>query len=155
MFKFMKSKKGFTLVELMIVVVIMAILVAVAVPIFSAVTKNAQRKTCDANRREIISQVSNHILGGKDGALVVLSAEETITVTNTDGKGVVSDTAEGAKISKTVFEGLFQEVPFCPVEDGEYTVKVAANSDGSSPKVTVGCDRPGHLTATGTTNAAS
>ena len=42
MFKFMKSKKGFSLVELMIVVVIMAILVAVAVPIFSAVTRNAR-----------------------------------------------------------------------------------------------------------------
>ena len=51
MFKFMKSKKGFTLVELMIVVVIMAILVAVAVPIFSAVTKNARTKTCVANMR--------------------------------------------------------------------------------------------------------
>ena len=46
MFKFLKSKKGFTLVELMIVVVIMAILVAVAVPIYSAVTANARKKTC-------------------------------------------------------------------------------------------------------------
>ena len=63
MFKFMKSKKGFTLVELMIVVVIMAILVAVAVPIFSAVTKNARTKTCDANRREIVSQLTNVSMG--------------------------------------------------------------------------------------------
>ena len=41
MFKFMKSKKAFTLVELMIVVVIMAILVVVAVPIYNSVTDNA------------------------------------------------------------------------------------------------------------------
>ena len=45
MFKFMKTKKGFSLVELMIVVVIMAILVAVAVPIFNSVTGNARAKT--------------------------------------------------------------------------------------------------------------
>ena len=62
MFKFLKSKKGFTLVELMIVVVIMAILVAVAVPIFSAVTKNARTKTCIGNQREIIASVGNWLM---------------------------------------------------------------------------------------------
>ena len=42
MFKLL-NKKGFTLVELMIVVVILGILVAIAVPIYSLVTKNAQK----------------------------------------------------------------------------------------------------------------
>lgn len=40
----MKNKKGFTLVELMIVIVIMGILVAVAVPVFGLVTKNAEKR---------------------------------------------------------------------------------------------------------------
>ncbi len=40
----LKDKKGFTLVELMIVVVIMGILVAVAVPVYSLITKNAEKR---------------------------------------------------------------------------------------------------------------
>ena len=52
MFK-LKNRKGFTLVELMIVVVILGILVAIAVPIYSIVTANAQKKTCFANMRMI------------------------------------------------------------------------------------------------------
>ena len=40
----MKNKKGFTLVELMIVIVIMGVLVAVAVPVFGLVTKNERKR---------------------------------------------------------------------------------------------------------------
>jgi prepilin-type N-terminal cleavage/methylation domain-containing protein len=62
MYKFMKSKKGFTLVELMIVVVIMAILVVVAVPIYNSVTDNAREKTCLDNQRQIMSVIGNDLM---------------------------------------------------------------------------------------------
>ena len=57
------NKNGFTLVELMIVVVILGILVAVAVPIFSAITKNAKIKTCESNMRIIRSNLVSYMLG--------------------------------------------------------------------------------------------
>ncbi|MGV8082436.1 MAG: competence type IV pilus major pilin ComGC [Coriobacteriia bacterium] len=47
------SDRGFTLVELMVVVLIIGILVVIAVPIFHSATAEAQRKTCFANQRTI------------------------------------------------------------------------------------------------------
>jgi len=47
------AESGFTLVELMVVVLIIAILVAIAVPIFGAAKGSAQQKTCFSNQRTI------------------------------------------------------------------------------------------------------
>ena len=54
---FMRSKKGFTLVELMVVVVILGILVAIAVPVYNSVTGTAEANACKANQRTIESAI--------------------------------------------------------------------------------------------------
>lgn len=56
------NKKGFTLVELMIVVVILGILVAIAVPIYSMVTRNAEKKTCQSNMRMIVGVCNQYFM---------------------------------------------------------------------------------------------
>lgn len=65
--KMLQNKKGFTLVELMIVVVIMGILVAVAIPVYNSVTKNAKRKTCQTNIKTVTSTVSQYQMSGNSG----------------------------------------------------------------------------------------
>lgn len=59
----MLNKKGFSLVELMIVVVIMGILIAVAIPLYSAITANTKNKTCATNIDNIQANVRNYYLG--------------------------------------------------------------------------------------------
>lgn len=142
MFKFLKSKKGFTLVELMIVVVIMAILVAVAVPIYSAVTKKAKIKTCSANQREIQGQVNSAFLGDLIG---FAENQNTLEFTlKTDAKGETA-TWTGAP---TNFADMFQKVPMCPEKNGEITVTVtkitAAGADEGGVKIETKCSITGH-----------
>ena len=62
----LRMKKGFTLAELLIVVAIIGVLVAVAIPIFSRSLERAREATCMANRRSLYAQViAEHILSDR------------------------------------------------------------------------------------------
>lgn len=49
----LRNQRGFTLVELMIVIVIIGVLAAIAVPAYRSYVSKAQERTCEANRRTI------------------------------------------------------------------------------------------------------
>ena len=74
------NKKGFSLVELMIVVVIMGILIAVAIPLYGAITENANNKTCANNIKTIKSNAAayktNYNSNVKDLAAVASMFED-------------------------------------------------------------------------------
>ncbi len=143
MFKLLKSRKGFTLVELMIVVVIMAILVAVAVPIYSAVTSNARKKTCLGNQREIQSQLSNAEMGG----VFKLKTGDVYTITtNDEAENGEWTTSTGATLDSDTLDSLFQEPPFCPVAGNTIVVTITETNfsvDEEGYKITTVCDKDG------------
>ena len=152
MFKFLKSKKGFTLVELMIVVVIMAILVAVAVPIYSAVTKNARIKTCRANQREIQSQLNSAIMSDLITVTKDMKAELTTNGNADGGDWSVTGAPTGTNVTNyldgTNIAKLFQKVPYCPEKGAKITVTFVASglagSEANSFQIVTKCDKEGH-----------
>lgn len=52
-----KNKQGFTLVEIMIVVLIIGLLAAIAIPSFTRARERARTNTCINNLRQIMSAV--------------------------------------------------------------------------------------------------
>jgi type IV pilus assembly protein PilA len=64
-----KSKKGFTLVEIMIVVVIIGLLAAMAIPAFQKVRSTSQEKAVTNNLRQIASAAQQYFL--EEGATTV------------------------------------------------------------------------------------
>lgn len=68
------NKKGFTLVELVIVVAVMAILVAIAIPTVGSVTTKAQNAVNDSNANTIESMIkleAANLQVGADGKVTV------------------------------------------------------------------------------------
>ena len=67
-----KSKKGFTLVEIMIVVVIIGLLAAMAIPAFQKVRQTSQEKTVINNLRQLASGADQYFL--EEGTTTVASS---------------------------------------------------------------------------------
>lgn len=93
-----RNQKGFTLVELMVVLVIIAILVAIAIPIYNNTKTNAERRACQANLRTI------------DGAIAQYQAEVGTAPTTID---------------QLVTGGYLKAAPKCP-SGGTYSISNGA-----------------------------
>ena len=80
-----KAMKGFTLVEIMIVVAIIAILAAVAIPNFVRYRKTSQMNACISNLKQIQAAVEQAKMGGvaTPGWSDIVGTDKFIKVTPT------------------------------------------------------------------------
>ena len=92
-----KRKKGFTLIELIIVIAIIAILAAIAIPKFATIRKNANITTDIANAKNIHSIVAQGIA---DEKVTLPAAETPYGLSSVGGYNVTSSLDAGGTKSK-------------------------------------------------------
>jgi len=113
---------GFTLVELMVVVLIIGILVAIGVPVFNSAEANAERKACFGNERTI------------EGAYQTYRADA-------DESGTLGTFTDYASVMVALTPKYVKASPLCTT-GGTYSL-ASANPTAT---ITVVCSASGHGT---------
>ena len=135
-----KNKKGFTLAELLIVVAIIAVLVAISIPIFSSQLEKSRDAVSVSNMRAAYAQAqAAWLTGSGDGTGTDGNTNATVTVNKTDKKVTVTGVVIKSQTSNN-WSGLAAELPFSAPEDtGENTTKgmvFTYTTEGATPTVT-------------------
>jgi len=149
----MKAKRGFTLVEILIVVVILGILAAIVIPQFTGASTEAKESSLVSDLQTIRSQIElykiqhNDILPGEilnaDGSITAASAATFVNTMclKTDQYGNVGTAAVNR------FGPYMQKVPANPFSNATATTVAGLSEDASS--VAVGASK---LAAGGSTS---
>ncbi len=129
-FRPQNKKAGFTLVEIMIVVLIIGILLAIAIPNFVSARESSRAKACIGNLKQIDSATQQYCMDKK-----LSSTNYVAPMLDTTANGLIGAAA------------YIRSTPVCP-SSGTYGV---APTITGSPFCTISATSAGVATAAGTT----
>ena len=121
--KFTRKNRAFTLIELLVVVLIIAILTAIALPLYLKSVENAEESACKADMKMIaVAEQSDHV---RNRALDYWGSAAT---------GIApGDTALNGRMED------LQNQPICPGDGASFYVVV-----GTATNFTISCLNPDH-----------
>lgn len=99
------NKKGFTLAELLIVIAIIAVLIAIAIPVFSGQLENARLQADHANLRSAYAIIQTANLIDEDSAFGITVGTATKLTYCTDGTFKSGTAANPVKFQGTTHTG--------------------------------------------------
>ena len=128
-----QNRKGFTLAELLIVVAIIAVLVAVAIPVFSAQLEKSREATDVANIRSAYAEVVTKYLENPTTSTPTISvkAQQKQAGCQTSPAPVLTYQGNGAQVQMSLGSILGGTLPT------GYTVGITIDSQGvATPDIT-------------------
>ena len=127
----MKKKKGFTLVELLAVIVILAVILIIAMPKISDVIKNSKDSSLETTAKLIASQAEkkyteNQVLDNSS----TIKCSDVVKINNTDYEScnITFDDKGNAKVS-IVGKGKFEGMAVCNANKNSATVSSDCSTD--------------------------
>lgn len=129
--KKIKNTKGFTLMEMLIVVAIIAILIAIAIPTFNSSLNKAKVATDEANIRSGYATVMTAILTEDEpaGKYTLYADGTAVKEGGTAHTGIEAYKTKG-KPNEAVVVGGISVGPWDPEKNVYYTVAAGNNTDG-------------------------
>lgn len=121
-----KNNKGFTLAELLIVVAIIAVLVAIAIPVFTSQLEKSREATDIANVRSAYAEVVTKYLADNDSATqITVSAHQTVAQWQTSPVPVLTYQQGNGKQETT-------SIPAVTGANKAFTVGISVDTSGNA-----------------------
>ena len=123
-----KNNKGFTLAELLIVVAIIAVLVAIAIPVFTSQLEKSREATDMANVRSAYAEVVTTYLDKASVTTINVAAQQKVADWQTQPQPVLVYQGNGSQ----------NKYSFNAKTSGDYavTISVDTSTGNASPSVT-------------------